>query len=140
MRASRVLAVALTLVCVVGCNGSNRGPREVTAYVSADRPFSEPVMKEYERRTGVRVNVAYDTEETKSTGLANRILAESARPQADVFWSNEPVRTLVLKSRGVLARTSPHLRRGSPTRSGIQPATGPGFRPACGSSFTTPAR
>ena len=26
-----------------------------------------------------------------------------ARPQADVFWSNEPVRTLVLKSRGVLA-------------------------------------
>ena len=42
----------------------------------------------------------YDTEETKSTGLANRLLAEQARPQADVFWSNEPVRTLVLKSRG----------------------------------------
>jgi iron(III) transport system substrate-binding protein len=45
----------------------------------------------------------YDTEETKSTGLANRLLAEKDRPQADVFWSNEPVRTLVLKSRGVLA-------------------------------------
>jgi iron(III) transport system substrate-binding protein len=71
--------------------------------VSADRPFSEPVMKEYERRSGVRVNVVYDTEETKSTGLANRLLAEKARPQADVFWSSEPVRTLVLKSRGVLA-------------------------------------
>jgi iron(III) transport system substrate-binding protein len=49
------------------------------------------------------VNVVYDTEETKSTGLANRLLAEKSRPQADVFWSNEPVRTLVLKSRGVLA-------------------------------------
>ena len=49
------------------------------------------------------VNAVYDTEETKSTGLANRLLAEQARPQADVFWSNEPVRTLVLKSRGVLA-------------------------------------
>jgi len=60
-------------------------------------------MKEYERRSGVRVNVVYDTEETKSTGLANRLLAETARPQADVFWSNEPVRTLVLKSRGLLA-------------------------------------
>jgi iron(III) transport system substrate-binding protein len=47
--------------------------------------------------------VAYDTEETKSTGLANRLLAEVNRPQADVFWSNEPVRTLVLKLRGVLA-------------------------------------
>ena len=44
-----------------GCAGAGRGSREVTAYVSADRPFSEPVMKEYERRAGVRVNVVYDT-------------------------------------------------------------------------------
>jgi iron(III) transport system substrate-binding protein len=71
--------------------------------VSADRPFSEPVLREYERRSGVRVDVVYDTEETKSTGLANRLLAEQTRPRADVFWSNEPVRTLVLKSKGVLA-------------------------------------
>ena len=77
--------------------------RVVTAYVSADRPFSEPILQEYQRRSGVRVNVVYDTEETKSTGLANRLLAEQPRPQADVFWSNEPVRTLVLKSKGVLA-------------------------------------
>ena len=58
---------------------------------------------EYERRSGVTVNAVYDTEETKSTGLANRLIAEQSRPQADVFWSNEPVRTLVLKSRAVLA-------------------------------------
>lgn len=77
--------------------------RAVTIYVSTDRVFSEPVLREYERRSGVKVNAAYDTEETKSTGLANRLLAEASRPQADVFWSNEPVRTLVLKSRGVLA-------------------------------------
>ena len=77
--------------------------RTVTIYVSTDRVFSEPVLHEYERRSGVKVNPVYDTEETKSTGLANRLLAEKARPQADVFWSNEPVRTLVLKSRGVLA-------------------------------------
>ena len=94
------LLAALTLA---GCRGNQPRPREVTAYVSADRPFSEPIMQEYERQTGVRVNVIYDTEETKSTGLANRLVAEKGRPQADVFWSNEPVRTLMLKSRGVLA-------------------------------------
>jgi iron(III) transport system substrate-binding protein len=77
--------------------------RAVTVYVSTDRVFSEPVLREYERRSGVRVDAVYDTEETKSTGLANRILAEAGRPRADVFWSNEPVRTLVLKSRNVLA-------------------------------------
>jgi iron(III) transport system substrate-binding protein len=74
----------------------------VTVYVSTDRVFSEPVLREYERRSGVKVNAVFDTEETKSTGLANRLLAEKARPRADVFWSNEPVRTLVLKSRDVL--------------------------------------
>jgi iron(III) transport system substrate-binding protein len=82
---------------------SQQAARAVTIYVSADRVFSEPVLREYEKRTGVRVNPVYDTEETKSTGLANRLIAEKERPQADVFWSNEPVRTLILKSHGVLA-------------------------------------
>jgi iron(III) transport system substrate-binding protein len=86
-----------------GCRGRERGAPEVTVYVSADRPFSEPILQEYQRRSSVNVNAVYDTEETKSTGLANRLIAERARPQADVFWSNEPVRTLVLKSRDVLA-------------------------------------
>jgi iron(III) transport system substrate-binding protein len=98
----------IALIVVGACRRSDpaaggQSARQVTAYVSADRPFSEPVLREYERRSGVRVDVVYDTEETKSTGLANRLLAEQARPRADVFWSNEPVRTLVLKSKGVLA-------------------------------------
>ncbi len=97
---------ALTLLGVGGCRSpesTQNAARTVTVYVSTDRVFSEPVLREYEGRSGVTVNAVYDTEETKSTGLANRLLAEKARPQADVFWSNEPVRTLVLKSRDVLA-------------------------------------
>jgi iron(III) transport system substrate-binding protein len=101
--AGSLCAAAVGALLFGSCGGPVSSSREVTAYVSADRPFSEPIMQEYQRRSGVRVNVAYDTEETKSTGLANKLLAEKGRPQADVFWSNEPVRTLVLKSRGVLA-------------------------------------
>ena len=84
-------------------NGTNTTAREVTIYVSTDRVFSEPILRAYEQQSGVRVNAVYDTEETKSTGLANKLIAEKNRPQADVFWSNEPVRTLVLKRNGVLA-------------------------------------
>ncbi|MBX3295857.1 MAG: extracellular solute-binding protein [Acidobacteria bacterium] len=84
-------------------NSAPKPNAEVTIYVSTDRVFSEPILRDYEASTGVRVNVVYDTEETKSTGLANKLLAEKNRPQADVFWSNEPVRTLVLKKNGVLA-------------------------------------
>ena len=99
-------ALVLALAGLAACRSpepSQSTERTVTVYVSTDRVFSEPVLREYERRSGVKVNAVYDTEETKSTGLANRLLAEQARPQADVFWSNEPVRTLVLQSRGVLA-------------------------------------
>jgi iron(III) transport system substrate-binding protein len=100
------VGAALAVMESVACRSSKPTEdvtREVTVYVSTDRVFSEPVLREYEKRSGTTVNAVYDTEETKSTGLANRLLAEQARPQADVFWSNEPVRTLVLKSRNVLA-------------------------------------
>jgi iron(III) transport system substrate-binding protein len=100
------LLTGVSVLLVAACRSpetAQNAERSVTVYVSTDRVFSEPVLREYERRSGVRVNAVYDTEETKSTGLANRLLAEMNRPQADVFWSNEPVRTLVLKSRGVLA-------------------------------------
>jgi iron(III) transport system substrate-binding protein len=106
-----VAAALIATLLATACGGRTDAPagsttattRTVTIYVSTDRVFSEPVLREYERRAGIQVNPVYDTEETKSTGLANRLLAEKSRPQADVFWSNEPVRTLVLKSRGVLA-------------------------------------
>jgi iron(III) transport system substrate-binding protein len=104
MKAIRIALLAFALAWA-GCDQSQQkhAANEVTVYVSADRVFSEPVLRAYEQKFGVKVNAVYDTEETKSTGLANKLLAEKNNPQADVFWSNEPVRTLVLKSRGVLA-------------------------------------
>lgn len=117
------LAVAFGLAFIVtACSGRrNAGSQtggasdEVTIYVSTDRVFSEPILKAYEQKSSVKVNAIYDTEETKSTGLANRLLAEKNNPQADVFWSNEPVRTLILKNRKVLA---PYQ---SPNAEGIPP-------------------
>jgi iron(III) transport system substrate-binding protein len=106
LRTSFLVFLAATVVALNGCTSREETKHPdgaVTVYVSTDRVFSEPVLREYERRSGVKVNAVYDTEETKSTGLANRLIAEQGRPQADVFWSNEPVRTLVLKQRGVLA-------------------------------------
>jgi iron(III) transport system substrate-binding protein len=102
-----LLALLLAAIALAACGGqpnnSTGAANEVTIYVSTDRVFSEPILKAYEQQTGVKVKAVYDTEETKSTGLANKLLAEKNNPRADVFWSNEPVRTLVLKSRGVLA-------------------------------------
>jgi len=48
-----------------------------------NRPFSELVLQAYQQRSAVRVTALYDSEETKSTGLANRMLEEKYRPQAE---------------------------------------------------------
>jgi iron(III) transport system substrate-binding protein len=75
----------------------------VTVYVSEDQVFSEPILKDFERETGIKVKAVYDTEETKSTGVMNRLIAERNNPQADVYWANEPIRAEVLKQRGIAA-------------------------------------
>ena len=112
---NKKLSLLAMLVLVSACGGPKSIPaNEVVIYVSQDRVFAEPVLEAYERKTGVKVNAVYDTEETKSTGLANRLLAEKNNPQADVFWSNEPVRTLVLKSRGVLTQYASPASEGIP--------------------------
>lgn len=98
-RAAWLLAIALA---ADGCVGGATDP-EVVAYVSLDQVYSQPILEAFERETGVRVRAVYDTEATKTTGLANRLLAEKAAPQADVFWNSEVVRTLVLEREGVLA-------------------------------------
>jgi len=73
----------------------------VVVYVSEDQVFSEPILKDFEKATGIRVKAIYDTEEAKSTGSMNRLIAEKNNPQADVYWANEPIRAEVLKQKGI---------------------------------------
>jgi iron(III) transport system substrate-binding protein len=73
----------------------------VVVYTSVDQIFSEPVLKQFETETGIEVRAVYDTEETKSTGVLNRLIAEKDNPQCDVFWSGDPVRTIVLQNKGI---------------------------------------
>ena len=92
---------SVLLVC--SCSRKPSAPQEVVVYVSEDQVFSEPVLKEFERQTGIRVRAIYDTEEAKSTGAMNRLIAEKNNPQADVYWANEPIRAEVLKQKGISA-------------------------------------
>lgn len=91
--------------------GCRRPAREVVVYTSVDQPFSEPVFRAFEKRSGIAVRAVYDTEEAKSTGVLNRLLAEAASPRADVFFSGDPVRPVVLTKRGLVEPyVSPNAR------------------------------
>ena len=76
----------------------------VTVYASQDQVYAEPILRQFEQETGIRVRAIYDSEAVKTVGLVNRLIAEKANPQCDVFWNNEELRTRQLESRGVVER------------------------------------
>lgn len=88
----------MSFLVLGGCDNNSD---EVIVYTTVDQIFSEPILKDFELETGIRVRAVYDTEETKSTGVMNRLIAEKKNPQCDVFWSGDPVRNGVLQSIGI---------------------------------------
>ena len=127
-RGALFLAALSTALLWVACGG-HKGP-EVVVYTAHDRIFSEPILVEFERQSGIRVRAKYDTEATKTVGLVSALRAEKRRPRCDVFWNNEIVNTLRLKDEGLLAAVAPPAAQAYP----------PTFRDADGYWFGFAAR
>ncbi len=94
----RYLSIIILLFTMISCNNNEN---VVVVYTTVDQVFSEPILKDFEKETGIIVKSVFDTEETKSTGVLNRLIAEKDNPQCDLFWSGDPVRTIVLKNKGI---------------------------------------
>jgi iron(III) transport system substrate-binding protein len=102
---------------IISYSASNpAGDQEVVVYTSLDQIYSEPILKQFEKETGITVRVRYDTEASKTTGLFNRLIAEKPRPRCDVFWNNEVLRTVQLKSMGLLQPYAASNAAGIPAR------------------------
>ena len=109
------LIVTLALLSAGCASKPGSSPsRTVVIYVSEDQVFSEPILRDFETVTGVKVKAVFDTEEAKSTGVMNRLLAEKSNPQADVYWANEPVRADVLRQQGISTPFQPANARQIP--------------------------
>ena len=97
----KTILSVISILLIIFINGCSNNRNEVVVYTSVDQVFSEPVLKDFEQQTGIKVKALYDTEETKSTGVLNRIIAEKNNPQCDLFWSGDPVRAIVLKNKNI---------------------------------------
>ena len=75
---------------------------KLTVYCAHDAVFAEAILRDFERQTGIPVVVKFDTEATKSLGLAEQIIREREHPRCDLFWNNELLGTLDLAARGLL--------------------------------------
>src|SRR3990172_2285299 len=94
---SMLFLVALLSACGLGRSDS------VTIYTSLDQPLSEPILRDFEGATGIKVQPVYDVEAAKTTGLVSRLVAERSRPRSHVFLSSEIAQTILLKDQDILA-------------------------------------
>jgi iron(III) transport system substrate-binding protein len=100
LRQFNALLLVVAFAGYLGCG--TRGPKEVVVYTALDREFSEPIFEPFMAETGIVVRSTFDTESTKTVGLATRIIEERQRPLCDVFWNNEILNTLRLERKGLL--------------------------------------
>lgn len=114
-----VRCVALLFMLGAAFAGAGCGAKEkvsVVVYAAQDQVYAEPVLKQFERTTGIRVGAVYDSEAVKTVGLANRLLAERSRPLCDVYWGNEELRTRQLAAAAVFRETNGWASFGSRSR------------------------
>ncbi|MFZ5898159.1 MAG: extracellular solute-binding protein [Bacillota bacterium] len=114
MKCGCVLLWPVLMLAGCGARPDAARSKAVVVYVSEDQVFSEPILQDFERETGLQVKAVFDTEEAKSTGVMNRLLAEKNNPQADVYWANEPVRADVLRQQGISTPFKPANARQIP--------------------------
>ncbi len=101
-----VIGLILLGACSKETAGPTEGPQPVV-YCSADEQFAAHVFAEFEKRTGIKARVLFDTEAGKTTNLVRKIEAEKDNPRADVFWSSEVFNTVQLTKKGLLEAYRP---------------------------------
>ena len=97
------LASLLLIGLAVSCNREGGSAQTVVLYTSVDEPVARQIADDFQRQTGIRVELVPDAESNKSVGLAHKLVAEKDRPQADVFWANEVFNTINIADEGVFA-------------------------------------
>ena len=118
IRISLLSIISVLLALQMGCGRKSEptAASEVVIYSSIDEPDLTPLLKKFESRTGIKVRAVTDTEATKTAVLVQRIEAEKANPQADVYWSNEIFHTINLAEQGFFSPYRPTTAEDVPVR------------------------
>ncbi len=93
-----VLITLLSLFIEIYSNQENA----LVVYCSHDSVYSEKILKLFEKETGIKVIIKFDTEATKSLGLIELLKRERNNPRCDLLWNNGILGTMELKKEGLL--------------------------------------
>lgn len=99
---SYMIAACFLLTCCLQLAACAKKQEEVVVYTAVDQVYADQIFAMFEEKTGIKVKAVYDTEANKTTGLTNRIIAETDKPVCDVFWNNEFIQTIDLEKKDML--------------------------------------
>lgn len=103
MKSRSLLLVLLTAGILWYSSRSDRSEsNRLVIYCAHDATYAQPVLDDFTKQTGIKIDVRFDEESNKSLGLTNLLIAEKDQPRCDVFWNNQTLGTIRLQNEGVL--------------------------------------
>ena len=93
--------IAFSCAFVAAAPGLAQTPTVI--YTSTDQEYAEVILSEAESNAKLKSTAVFDAEAAKTVGLERRLVAEKAKPKADIFWNSEFLRTHRLNTQGALA-------------------------------------
>ncbi|ANE42643.1 extracellular solute-binding protein [Deinococcus puniceus] len=78
------MKLALIATTALMLAGTSLAQTSLTVYSGRAKTFVDPIVQQFEKQTGIKVNVRYGTD----AQLVAAIREEGARSPADVFWGN----------------------------------------------------
>ncbi|WP_036199809.1 iron ABC transporter substrate-binding protein [Meiothermus ruber] len=103
MRKKAVLATAL--LALLGLAQAQQ--QSLTVYTGRGQGLVEPLVKQFEAETGIKVNVRYG----RDAEILAALQEEGSRSPADVFWANTAGALGVASERGLLVRLGETITR-----------------------------
>lgn len=103
MRKYRVLVVAVLAVLSL----AQAQQQSLTLYTGRGQGLVEPLVKQFEAETGIKVNVRYG----RDAEILAALQEEGRRSPADVFWANTAGALGVASERGLLVRLGDSITR-----------------------------
>src|SRR5438552_18469281 len=100
MTIPRLLFACLLPLFALGCR--HDPATRVVVYCAHDREVADDILKDFEKQSGLKVDVIYDTEANKSVGLYDRLIREAPQPRCDAHWNNEILATIPPHQTGIL--------------------------------------
>lgn len=115
MRLAKLLFLLPAVICaalVAGCGGSSASPDTITLYNGQHEQTTAALVKAFEAKTGIKVQVRSADEAT----LGNQIAEEGSSSPADVFYTENTPVLEALREKGLLAPVDPDTLAAVPRR------------------------